>query len=192
MKQHVFVCLSFGWMSVTYEQFSGRVTFTLSDCFILVVKTIQYFTEKQRLENSLKNFVICRRTSFFIKNNFVLIRSHPVTAPLIMYFFSVLTFLHLSTPMSPSPLFVSERDYTSLCEKQPIGRLLFRQYCDTRPELKRCIEFMDAVVRLWMNLLPSLCLFSDVLVDILLWHVPPFHPSVRVSLSQSLSSYWSV
>uniref|UniRef100_A0A674MNU4 G protein-coupled receptor kinase n=1 Tax=Takifugu rubripes TaxID=31033 RepID=A0A674MNU4_TAKRU len=40
-----------------------------------------------------------------------------------------------------------ERDYTSLCEKQPIGRLLFRQYCDTRPELKRCIEFMDAVVR---------------------------------------------
>ncbi|TNN49916.1 G protein-coupled receptor kinase 4 [Liparis tanakae] len=41
-----------------------------------------------------------------------------------------------------------ERDYTSLCEKQPIGRLLFRQYCDTRPELKRCIEFMDTVVRL--------------------------------------------
>lgn len=41
----------------------------------------------------------------------------------------------------------SERDYTSLCEKQPIGRLLFRQYCDTRPELKRCIDFMDAVVR---------------------------------------------
>uniref|UniRef100_A0A8C7Z6P7 G protein-coupled receptor kinase n=1 Tax=Oryzias sinensis TaxID=183150 RepID=A0A8C7Z6P7_9TELE len=38
-----------------------------------------------------------------------------------------------------------ERDYTSLCEKQPIGRLLFRQYCDTRPELKRCIDFMDAV-----------------------------------------------
>uniref|UniRef100_A0A3B3TM66 G protein-coupled receptor kinase n=1 Tax=Poecilia latipinna TaxID=48699 RepID=A0A3B3TM66_9TELE len=40
-----------------------------------------------------------------------------------------------------------ERDFTSLCEKQPIGRLLFRQYCDTRPELKRCIDFMDAVVR---------------------------------------------
>uniref|UniRef100_A0A8D3DPX0 G protein-coupled receptor kinase n=1 Tax=Scophthalmus maximus TaxID=52904 RepID=A0A8D3DPX0_SCOMX len=44
-----------------------------------------------------------------------------------------------------------ERDYTSLCEKQPIGRLLFRQYCDTRPELKRCIDFMDAiwVLQLW-------------------------------------------
>uniref|UniRef100_A0A8K9XYN9 G protein-coupled receptor kinase n=1 Tax=Oncorhynchus mykiss TaxID=8022 RepID=A0A8K9XYN9_ONCMY len=40
-----------------------------------------------------------------------------------------------------------DRDYTSLCERQPIGRLLFRQYCDTRPELKRCIEFMDSVVR---------------------------------------------
>uniref|UniRef100_A0A6I8S8C7 G protein-coupled receptor kinase n=1 Tax=Xenopus tropicalis TaxID=8364 RepID=A0A6I8S8C7_XENTR len=38
-----------------------------------------------------------------------------------------------------------ERDYGNLCEKQPIGRLLFRQFCDTRPELKRCIEFLDAV-----------------------------------------------
>ncbi|KAG9342494.1 hypothetical protein JZ751_016497 [Albula glossodonta] len=38
-----------------------------------------------------------------------------------------------------------ERDYSSLCEKQPIGRLLFRQFCDTRPEFKRCIEFLDAV-----------------------------------------------
>ena len=44
-------------------------------------------------------------------------------------------------------LFSTERDYTSLCERQTIGRLLFRQYCDTRPELKRCIEFMDASVR---------------------------------------------
>lgn len=51
-------------------------------------------------------------------------------------------------PLYPCCLFLSDRDYTSLCEKQPIGRLLFRQYCDTRPELKRCIEFMDAVVRL--------------------------------------------
>ncbi|KAK1175490.1 G protein-coupled receptor kinase 4-like isoform X1 [Acipenser oxyrinchus oxyrinchus] len=40
---------------------------------------------------------------------------------------------------------VIERDYSSLCEKQPIGRLLFRQFCDTRPELKRCVEFLDAV-----------------------------------------------
>lgn len=55
------------------------------------------------------------------------------------------------TPLSPSP----ERDYTSLCEKQPIGRLLFRQYCDTRPELKRCIEFMDAVVRRVLLLGPT-------------------------------------
>uniref|UniRef100_A0A8C7Z4C1 G protein-coupled receptor kinase n=1 Tax=Oryzias sinensis TaxID=183150 RepID=A0A8C7Z4C1_9TELE len=47
-----------------------------------------------------------------------------------------------------------ERDYTSLCEKQPIGRLLFRQYCDTRPELKRCIDFMDAVVRTLSSAFP--------------------------------------
>nr|KAF6280157.1 G protein-coupled receptor kinase 4 [Pipistrellus kuhlii] len=38
-----------------------------------------------------------------------------------------------------------EEDYSSLCDKQPIGRLLFRQFCDTRDNLKRCIEFLDAV-----------------------------------------------
>lgn len=59
----------------------------------------------------------------------------------------------------------AERDYTSLCEKQPIGRLLFRQYCDTRPELKRCIEFMDAVVRL--RPLPAPPLGSGLLSHIL-------------------------
>uniref|UniRef100_A0A8D2LHW2 G protein-coupled receptor kinase n=1 Tax=Varanus komodoensis TaxID=61221 RepID=A0A8D2LHW2_VARKO len=38
-----------------------------------------------------------------------------------------------------------ERDYHSLCEKQPIGRLLFRQFCETRVELMRCVKFLDAV-----------------------------------------------
>ncbi|XP_054342611.1 G protein-coupled receptor kinase 4 isoform X13 [Pongo pygmaeus] len=38
-----------------------------------------------------------------------------------------------------------ENDYSSLCDKQPIGRLLFRQFCDTKPTLKRHIEFLDAV-----------------------------------------------
>lgn len=38
-----------------------------------------------------------------------------------------------------------EKDYKSLCHKQPIGRLLFRQFCDTQDTLKRCIEFLDAV-----------------------------------------------
>ncbi|XP_075379936.1 G protein-coupled receptor kinase 5-like isoform X4 [Mycteria americana] len=38
-----------------------------------------------------------------------------------------------------------EQDYGSLCQKQPIGRLLFRQFCETRPELLRCIRFLDAV-----------------------------------------------
>uniref|UniRef100_A0A3P9PBA6 G protein-coupled receptor kinase n=1 Tax=Poecilia reticulata TaxID=8081 RepID=A0A3P9PBA6_POERE len=41
----------------------------------------------------------------------------------------------------------TEKDYSSLCERQPIGRLLFRQFCDTRPELRRCVKFLDAVVR---------------------------------------------
>ncbi|XP_053320370.1 G protein-coupled receptor kinase 5-like [Spea bombifrons] len=39
-----------------------------------------------------------------------------------------------------------ERDYTSLCEKQPIGRLLFRQFCETREHLFKCILFLDAVI----------------------------------------------
>ncbi|KAK2513173.1 hypothetical protein Q9233_015803 [Columba guinea] len=38
-----------------------------------------------------------------------------------------------------------EQDYGNLCQKQPIGRLLFRQFCQTRPELQRCIRFLDAV-----------------------------------------------
>ncbi|XP_014644399.1 PREDICTED: G protein-coupled receptor kinase 4 [Ceratotherium simum simum] len=38
-----------------------------------------------------------------------------------------------------------EKDYGSLCDRQPIGRLLFRQFCDTKRDLKRCIEFLDAV-----------------------------------------------
>ncbi|XP_072514440.1 G protein-coupled receptor kinase 5 [Salminus brasiliensis] len=38
-----------------------------------------------------------------------------------------------------------ERDYYSLCVKQPIGKVLFNLYCDTRPELKRCVNFLDAM-----------------------------------------------
>ncbi|XP_042526953.1 G protein-coupled receptor kinase 4 isoform X3 [Dipodomys spectabilis] len=40
---------------------------------------------------------------------------------------------------------VIEKDFNSLCEKQPIGRLLFRKFCSTIPDLKLCIEFLDAV-----------------------------------------------
>ncbi|XP_072573778.1 G protein-coupled receptor kinase 6-like isoform X1 [Paramormyrops kingsleyae] len=38
-----------------------------------------------------------------------------------------------------------DKDYYSLCEKQPIGRLLFRQFCDTGTELSQCVRFLDAV-----------------------------------------------
>uniref|UniRef100_A0A667WIN3 G protein-coupled receptor kinase n=1 Tax=Myripristis murdjan TaxID=586833 RepID=A0A667WIN3_9TELE len=38
-----------------------------------------------------------------------------------------------------------DRDYFSLCDKQPIGRLLFRLYCETRPQLQRCINLLDAM-----------------------------------------------
>lgn len=56
--------------------------------------------------------------------------------------------------VSPSS---TEKDYISLCERQPIGRLLFRQFCETRPELRRCIKFLDAVVSECV----CLCMSSD-------------------------------
>ncbi|XP_075468154.1 G protein-coupled receptor kinase 5 isoform X3 [Ascaphus truei] len=37
------------------------------------------------------------------------------------------------------------RDYYNLCEKQPIGRHLFRQFCEAQPELECLIHFLDAV-----------------------------------------------
>uniref|UniRef100_A0A8B9HXQ0 G protein-coupled receptor kinase n=1 Tax=Astyanax mexicanus TaxID=7994 RepID=A0A8B9HXQ0_ASTMX len=45
----------------------------------------------------------------------------------------------------PSCYISTEKDYNSLCERQPIGRMLFRQFCDTRPELRRCVRFLDSV-----------------------------------------------
>lgn len=44
------------------------------------------------------------------------------------------------------PSLPAERDYYSLCERQPIGHLLFREFCTTRPELTRCTAFLDGVV----------------------------------------------
>lgn len=44
------------------------------------------------------------------------------------------------------PFLHPEKDYSSLCDKQPIGRLLFREFCDTQHDLKGRIEFLDAVV----------------------------------------------
>jgi len=33
-------------------------------------------------------------------------------------------------------------------EQQPIGRELFQQFCDTKPQLKKATDFLDAVVSL--------------------------------------------
>ncbi|MEQ2223774.1 G protein-coupled receptor kinase 5 [Ilyodon furcidens] len=40
-----------------------------------------------------------------------------------------------------------ERDYASICDKQPIGRLLFRLYCETKSSLQQCIQLLDATPR---------------------------------------------
>lgn len=71
----------------------------------------------------------------------------------------LLQLLHRLPGCSALPLvrhvFSAEKDYSSLCERQPIGRLLFRQFCETRAELKRCVKFLDAVVRTDRVSLPS-------------------------------------
>lgn len=122
-----------------------------------MVKTTQYFYKSKYSRKVRSVKIILSRISLFFSPFFLTcILMTACVVPILRYktavivYFShvIMTFLHLSPPLSPSPLVHIERDYTSLCEKQPIGRLLFRQYCDTRPELKRCIEFMDAVVRL--------------------------------------------
>uniref|UniRef100_A0A9J7ZLV3 G protein-coupled receptor kinase n=1 Tax=Cyprinus carpio carpio TaxID=630221 RepID=A0A9J7ZLV3_CYPCA len=55
----------------------------------------------------------------------------------------ILRFPHISQCTELSKTI--ERDYFSLCDKQPIGELLFRLYCETRPELQRCIQLLDAM-----------------------------------------------
>uniref|UniRef100_A0A8C6V2U6 G protein-coupled receptor kinase n=1 Tax=Neogobius melanostomus TaxID=47308 RepID=A0A8C6V2U6_9GOBI len=51
-----------------------------------------------------------------------------------------------------------ERDYAGICDKQPIGRLLFRLFCETRPKLQRCIH----VNRTSVLCLTVLCWFRAV------------------------------
>lgn len=71
----------------------------------------------------------------------------------------------------------TERDYISLCERQPIGRLLFRQFCETRPELRRCIKFLDAVV--------SVCVCVSFLVfSLILQRKPPVFCTVFLNHSR--------
>ncbi|XP_029685472.1 G protein-coupled receptor kinase 5-like isoform X2 [Takifugu rubripes] len=38
-----------------------------------------------------------------------------------------------------------DRSYLSVCERQPIGRLLFRLFCETRVNLDLCIQLLDAM-----------------------------------------------
>lgn len=40
----------------------------------------------------------------------------------------------------------SALSYKYIVEQQPIGRELFRLFCETQPEYKKSIDFLDAVV----------------------------------------------
>lgn len=41
---------------------------------------------------------------------------------------------------------ISEVTYRYVVEQQPIGARLFKQFCETRPELHKAIFFLEAVV----------------------------------------------
>uniref|UniRef100_A0A8C5A1M4 G protein-coupled receptor kinase n=1 Tax=Gadus morhua TaxID=8049 RepID=A0A8C5A1M4_GADMO len=60
----------------------------------------------------------------------------------------LLKFSHISQCMD---LIVSvERDYHSLCEKQPIGKMLFYLFCRSSPALQNYISLLDALVKATM------------------------------------------
>lgn len=53
----------------------------------------------------------------------------------------ILKFPHITECQRPTEI----AEFESICEEQPIGKALFREFCDTKPELKRAITFLDAV-----------------------------------------------
>uniref|UniRef100_A0A8C7LPF9 G protein-coupled receptor kinase n=1 Tax=Oncorhynchus mykiss TaxID=8022 RepID=A0A8C7LPF9_ONCMY len=53
----------------------------------------------------------------------------------------MLRFPHISQCMELAKTL--ERDYYSLCVKQPIGRQLFRLFCQSKPELRHCNSLLD-------------------------------------------------
>ena len=40
----------------------------------------------------------------------------------------------------------ADRNFDSICEQQPIGRALFKNFCVTNEDYHRAINFLDAVV----------------------------------------------
>jgi len=47
--------------------------------------------------------------------------------------------------------------YDNLCEKEPIGKELFRQFCRVNPKTKQLIDFLETSVSKW--LVPAVCCF---------------------------------
>ncbi|XP_077972344.1 G protein-coupled receptor kinase 6-like isoform X2 [Styela clava] len=47
---------------------------------------------------------------------------------------------------------IIEKNYTSICEQQPIGAQQFRDFCSTKPKLKICIELREMIREYEMSL----------------------------------------
>uniref|UniRef100_A0A8C5BE20 G protein-coupled receptor kinase n=1 Tax=Gadus morhua TaxID=8049 RepID=A0A8C5BE20_GADMO len=70
----------------------------------------------------------------------------------------LLKFSHISQCMD----LIVKRDYHSLCEKQPIGKMLFYLFCRSSPALQNYISLLDALVK---RLIPWLCPQSPQCID---------------------------
>uniref|UniRef100_A0A3B5MBC2 G protein-coupled receptor kinase n=1 Tax=Xiphophorus couchianus TaxID=32473 RepID=A0A3B5MBC2_9TELE len=79
---------------------------------------------------------------------------------------------------------IIERDYASICDKQPIGRLLFRLYCETKPNLQRCIQLLDATCCLHQEVM-DLCV-SVYICDGVCLHVLMQSPQ-RVDIAEDFA-----
>ncbi|XP_072480064.1 G protein-coupled receptor kinase 5 isoform X2 [Notamacropus eugenii] len=76
-----------------------------------------------------------------------------------------------------------DRDYFSLCDKQPIGRLLFRQFCETQHELECCIRFLDSVAE--YEITPDEKL-GEKGKEIVMKYLTPESPAYVTEVSQDL------
>lgn len=73
----------------------------------------------------------------FLVNVGIFVFSLPALDALWLCSFSNVPFLSHYT-VSP--------DYDRNCEKEPIGKELFRIFCETNPKFKEAIDFLDSVV----------------------------------------------
>jgi hypothetical protein len=64
----------------------------------------------------------------------------------VLLHFKLNTIFSMSFHRLFSTFIFSALTYKYIIEQQPIGRALFRQFCETKHDFKRSVDFLDAVV----------------------------------------------